>query len=90
MSKVLYRYKSLGKDEIMSHVLSLETGIPVSRLMELVVQGGKLFVKIRWNGLNPIDDTLENLVRISKDISRLLNKLLNRKTPQLPSVKSSS
>lgn len=48
-------------DAIMSHDLSLETGIPVPRLLRLSEQGGHVFVLVHWKGLGESEDTAEPL-----------------------------
>lgn len=74
-----YTDSSLDEKVILSHVLSSETGMPVSRLLKLVDHNGDLHVLVRWKGLSKDDDTLEPLFRVYEDVPHLLVKLLNRK-----------
>ena len=46
-----YHDRPIDTEAIMPHVLSLETGMPVSRLMELSDNKGELIIKVRWHGL---------------------------------------
>lgn len=75
-----YSDDSLDTTAILSHVLSSETGMPVSRLLRLVDQDGKLLVAVRWKGLGASEDTLEPLKRVYEDVPGLLVKLLRRKS----------
>lgn len=74
-----YADNSLDTRVILSHVLASETGMPVSRLMKLVDDSGKLYIQVRWKGLSPSDDTLEPLKRVYEDVPQLVIKLLHRK-----------
>lgn len=67
---------------IMSHVLSSETGIPVSRLMELVKVNNEINVLVRWKG-SPQDNTLEPLHNVHEDVPIMLDRLLKRKNTPL-------
>lgn len=73
-----YHDASLNTTAILSHVLSSETGMPVSRLLKLIEQDGELFVSVRWKGLSPEEDTMEPLKRVYEDVPQLLLKLLKR------------
>lgn len=75
-----YSDDGLDEKEIMSHVLSSETGMPLSRLLRLVEQDGDLFVLVRWKGLSSSDDTPEPLSRVFEDVPALTRKLLQRKS----------
>lgn len=74
-----YHDQSLDTTAIISHVPSSETGMPVTRLLRLVDQDGRIFVTVRWKGLSKDDDTLEPLYHVQKDVPQLLQKLLKRK-----------
>jgi len=78
-----YHDHSLGTDVIMSHVLSSETGMPVSRLLRLIDDPNGLMVQVRWRGLPDSEDTLEPISRVYEDVPELFLKLIERKnTPQ--------
>lgn len=78
-----YHDASLDQNGIMSDVVSSETGMPVSRLLNLVETKECLLVHVRWKGLGKEEDTLEPLDRIYKDMPVLLKRLLLRKrTPK--------
>lgn len=70
-----FSYSSLGTQAIMSHVLSSEIGMPVVRLMRLVITEHCLKVQIRWKGLKNGEDTFESLRQAYKDVPELLKKL---------------
>lgn len=74
-----YSDDALDTTALMSHVLSSETGMPVSRLLRLVQKDTELFVSVRWKGLSPSENTLEPLLRVYEDVPGLLVKLLRRK-----------
>ena len=87
-----YRDSALDSEAVMTHVLSSETGMPVSRLLD-ITEGdkGQLFAKLRWKGLTPADDTLEPLANVFEDAPRLVHKFLKRRsTPQALVEKVSS
>lgn len=75
-----YADNSLDTTAIISHVLASETGMPVSRLLQLVEDNGSLFVSVRWKGLSSTEDTVEPLQRVYEDVPQLLLKLLRRKS----------
>lgn len=64
---------------ILSHVLSSETCLPVSRLLHLIEQNGQLFVTGRRKGLSNSEDTNEPLQLVYEAVPQLLIKLLKRK-----------
>lgn len=74
-----YSDASLDTQVILSHVLSSETRMPVSRLLKLLDVDGKLFVNVRWKGLGKSEDTMEPLQRVYEDVPELLVILLRRK-----------
>lgn len=74
-----YADDSLDLKAILSHVLASETGMPVSRLLSLVEQEGKLYVLVRWKGLADSEDKIEPLTRVYEDVPQLLIKLMRRK-----------
>jgi transposase InsO family protein len=74
-----YADSSLDQAAIMSHVLSSETGMPVSRLIGFVDEPSGLKVQVRWKGLPPTEDTFEPLERIYEDVPALLLKMMSRK-----------
>lgn len=71
-----YADDSLDVGAILSHVVSFEAGIPVSRLLRLVEQDGKLLYMVHWKGLKTSEDTMEPLARVYEDVPQLLVKLL--------------
>lgn len=75
-----YADADLDKDDIMSHVLSSEKGMPMSLLFRIIEENGKPFVWVRWKGLTVNDDTLEPLERVYEDVPKLTLKLLERKS----------
>ena len=78
-----YKDSSLDKEAIMPHVLSSETGMPVSRLLRLLDTEDGIKVLVRWKGLPDTEDSAEPLQNVYEDVPQLLLKLLNRKnTPQ--------
>lgn len=79
-----YSDESLDQEAILSHVLSSETGMPISRLLRLDEQDGKIFVAVRWKGLQKSDDTLEPIDRVYEDVPKLLIKLLDRANTPKP------
>lgn len=64
----------------MSHALSSETGIPVSRLLRLIEEEGRLFLTVRWKGLKQADDTEEPLLRVYEDVPQLVVMHLENKS----------
>lgn len=75
-----YSDSSLDEKAVLSHVLSSETGMPVSRLLRLQEDdNGRLHVVVRWKGFSSSDDTFEPIERVYEDVPKLLRKLLNRK-----------
>lgn len=78
-----YSDSSLDTVAIMSHVLSSETGMQVARLMRLVESPNGIQVQVRWSGLSPEEDTLEDIGRVYEDVPKMLLRLLDRKnTPK--------
>lgn len=75
-----YADADLDKEAIMSHVLSSETGMPVSRLLRIVEQDRKLYNWVRWKGLTTNDDTMEPLECVYEDVPKLTLKLLDGKS----------
>lgn len=65
----------------MSHVLSLETGLVVQRLMHIEDREYRLMFKVRWRGLPESEDTIDTTAHIDKDVPQLLLELLGRKHP---------
>ena len=74
-----YRDSLLNQEVIFSHVLSSETGMPVTRLLRLVDTEDGLKVIIRWKGLQNSEDTEEPLERVFEDVRQMLLRLLRRK-----------
>ena len=74
-----YRDRSLNAQVIMSHVLSSETWMPVTRLMKLIEEPNGLMVQVCWKGLPASEDTLEPLARVAEDVPQMLERLLSRK-----------
>lgn len=64
---------------IMSHVLSSETGMPVSRLLALVDDPDGLHVGVHRKGLPHSKHTLEPLARVYGEVPQLKHRLLARK-----------
>lgn len=80
-----FRDSSINEEAVMSHVLSSETGMPVSRLMSLGEKDDRnLFVRFRWRGLPDSEDTWRPLQRINQDALRLVRLLLNRQNTPAP------
>ena len=78
-----YSDSSLDSSAILSHIISSETGMPVSRLMALVETPDGLKVIVRWKGLPNSQDSAEPLQHVHKDVPQMLHRLLQRKnTPQ--------
>lgn len=75
----LYNDFSLDEKEIISHVLSSETGILVSRLLHLVEDDSQLRVLVRWKCLSESGNTKESLPQVLVDVLRLVRKLPDRK-----------
>lgn len=74
----LRRYSLLDEKAITSHVLSSETGMPVSRLLRLVEDGGQLKVLVRCKGFNESETTEKPLAQLNEDVSKLVRKLLDQ------------
>lgn len=49
---------------ILTHVLASKTGIPVARLLKLVVLNEFFFVNVRCKGLGESEETMERLQRV--------------------------
>ena len=78
-----YSNTSLDTSAIMSHVLSSETGMAISRLLRLEDNEDGIYVVIRWKGLSASGDTSEPLAQVYADVPDLLQKLFARHgTPQ--------
>lgn len=73
-----YADDSLDKQEIFSNVLAFEKGMPVWRLMKLVTYNGTLNLHIRWKGLPPSDNTMEQLSSVYDNVLQLVVELLGR------------
>lgn len=74
-----YSDASLEEKLVLSHVLSSETGIRVSRLLNLCEDNGQLFVVVRLKGLPVEDDKMELLLCVYEDVPKLVVKMLARK-----------
>ncbi len=86
-----YADKELNKEAILPHVLYSEKGIPIQRLMCLVEKPDSLYVRVRWRGVPPFEDTDEPLRNVFEDAPTLVRKLLARKnTPANLSRKARS
>ena len=59
-----YRDSSRNIDAIMSHDLSSESGMIVSRLMRLVESEDGLLVVVRWKGLPHFEHSIELFGRV--------------------------
>lgn len=75
----LYRDDDLDGKTIFSKFLSSETGTLVTHHLRLVEQDNKLFVDVRWKRLHELEDTLEPIARVYENVSKLSQKLLDRK-----------
>ena len=75
-----YRDSSLNTEAIMTHVLSSESGMAVSRLMRLAESDDALHVVVRWKGLPHSEDSMEPLGRIYEDVPQMVLRLINRKS----------
>lgn len=75
----IYSDLSLNEKVILYHVLLLERGMPVSRLLMLTENNGQVFMVVRWKVLSAYDETLEPLHRIYEDVHKLFVKLLARR-----------
>lgn len=53
--------------------------MPISRLLHVEEHEGKLFVAVRWKGLDKSNDTLEPLDRVFEDAPMRVKKLIQRK-----------
>lgn len=73
-----YHDPSLNTEAVMSHVLSSETGMVVSRLMRLEEHDDELYAVVRWKGLPHSEDTVEPIEKIYQDVPKMLERLLNR------------
>lgn len=85
-----YHAASLNTTSLLSHALSSETGMPVSRLLKLIDQDGELFVVVRWKVLSPKEDTMEPLKRVYEDVPQMLIKLLSRDNTPMPLFEKAS
>lgn len=74
-----YRDASVETEAIMSHVLSSETGMPVTKLLETELKKQKLFVLVLWKGLLHSKEIIELLCCIYDVVPGLVRKLLRRK-----------
>lgn len=74
-----YTDSDLNTEAIMTHVLSSETGMVVSRLMKLVETSDDLMVQVYWKGLSDNDDTIEPISKINEEVPVLFHKLFERK-----------
>lgn len=74
-----YLDDQMDTEAIIPHVLSSQTGMPVSRLMQLIddLDGSKVLV--RWKGLPTTEDSLEPINRVYQDVSKMFLRLLRRK-----------
>ncbi len=75
-----YSDAALDTESILPHVLSSETGMPLSRLLGLKKGKKGLFVQVRWKVLPHEEDTLEPIVKVYEDVPAMLKKLLDRKS----------
>lgn len=66
-----YSDSSLDTTSIMSHVISSEIGMLVSRLLKIIQHNGVLKIRVRWKGLSPQDDTEEDLSQVLEDFQVL-------------------
>lgn len=57
-----YHDASLNTEDI--PILSSETGMPVSRPMELVEEDGRLLIKVYWRYLPELENTWEPLAQV--------------------------
>jgi len=75
-----YTDKDLNTKAIMPHVVHSEHGMEVSRLLHFVEEKDLLFVKVRWKGLSPDDDTLEPIKSVFEDVPVMFRRFLLRKS----------
>ena len=75
-----YQDSSLNCEAILSHVLYSETGMEISRLLNLEDTSEGIKVKIRWKGLSSSEDTHEPLLQVYEDVPAMVKRLLNRKS----------
>lgn len=62
------RNVDLNEKDILSHVSSSKTEMPVASLFRLVEQDGELFGTVHWNGITENSDTLEALKIVYDDV----------------------
>lgn len=63
-----YRDGFLNSTAVMSHVLQLETVMPVARVMVLEETPDGLPVYVGWKGLESTEDTLEPLGQVKEEV----------------------
>ena len=78
-----YSDSSLDKDAIMSHILTSEKGMPVSRLMRLEKTENGILFQVRWKGLPTTKDMLEPIQRVHEDGPAMLQNMSNRKNTKI-------
>lgn len=74
-----YSNSSVGKEDIMLHILSSETGMLVGRLMNMVKVDDALKAEIWRKGLSSQNDTLKPLQNVFRDVPSMIDRLLKRK-----------
>lgn len=62
----------------MSFILSHETGMLVSRLVDHIDENGDLKIRVHWRGLPKSSDTWEPLQQVCEYVPRLVRLILNR------------
>lgn len=76
----LYAYKSRNTAAILSHVLSAETGMPVSRLVQLSEENVQLCFVVRSKVLSNVEKKNEPLQNVYEDALQLFVKFFKHET----------
>lgn len=84
-----YADDSFDYASVLSHFISLQTGKPVSRLLQLVVENLKLLFTVCCNSIPASEYTVEPLQRVYEDVPHLLLKIMCRKNINTELLKTS-
>lgn len=76
----VFRNSTIDEAVIRSHVLQLETGMVVSRLLGIEVTPDGLLVRVLGKGLKKSEDTFESIACVHEDFPGLFQKMLLRKS----------
>lgn len=79
-----YSDSSVSQESIMWHIVSLEKGVSIQRLLQSVETSDRTLVKARLRGLAKLADTSELNNNFYSDVPTQVTKLLERRsTPRV-------